>query len=46
MRREMIVVAEGMSKVRFVLLLWMLTSVTFATTDQRFATSQRKLLLL
>jgi len=44
-RREMITVAEGMCKARFVLLLWILAPVTCATTDQRYPTTEREFLL-
>jgi len=43
MRREVIDLSEGMSKLRLVLLIWVLTPVTSATTDQRFSTNARKL---
>jgi len=44
-RREMINVAEGMCKARFVLLLWILAPVTCATTDKRYPTTEREFLL-
>jgi len=40
-----IVVAEGMSKVRLISILWILAPVTFAATDQRLSTDERKLLI-